>query len=165
MEVSTGGLDLGGKRVFQVHGADASGRVTVRRKLQRGEVVAFFTSLPPCLVGMEPCATAHARARLGLGPGPQGCAACPVELGAAPVRQRTMLINALCGHQAEFGIIAPAGHHRVGDLVALIQEGAEASVPKLAREASLALIAELQVIEDRVGEGRSCSGTTAAHAG
>ncbi len=76
-----------------------------------------------------------------------------------------MLINALCGHQAEFGIIAPAGQHRVGDLVALIQEEVEAGVPKLAREASLALIAELQVIEARVGEGRSCSGTTAAHAG
>jgi transposase len=66
------------------------------------------------------------------------------------VRQRTMLINALRGHLAEFGIIAPAGHHRVGDLVALIQEGAEASVPKLAREALLALIAELHALEERI---------------
>jgi transposase len=58
MEISTVGFDLG-KRVFQVHPVDATGRVMVRRKLQRGEVLGFFASLPPCLVGMEACATAH----------------------------------------------------------------------------------------------------------
>jgi transposase len=194
MEVSTVGLDLG-KRVFQVHGADASGRVTVRRKLQRGEVAAFFSSLSPCLVGMEACATAHYWARQIRALGHEvrlippayvkpyvrrsktdaADAAAICEAVSRPnmrfvpvksenqqaallhhrvrdllVRQRTMLINALRGHLAEFGIIAPAGHHRVGDLVALIQEGAEVGVPKLAREALLALIAELQAIEDRV---------------
>lgn len=61
-----------------------------------------------------------------------------------------MLINALRGHLAEFGIIAPAGHRRVGDLVARIQEGAEAGVPKLAREALLALTAELHAIVERI---------------
>jgi transposase len=38
------------------------------------------------------------------------------------VRQRTMLINALRGHFAEFGIIAPAGRHRVVDLINLLQD-------------------------------------------
>jgi len=61
-----------------------------------------------------------------------------------------MLINALRGHLAEFGIIAPSGHHRVGDLLVMIQEGVEAGVPKLAREALLALIAELHALEERI---------------
>jgi transposase len=63
MQVTTIGLDLG-KRMFQVHGVDADGRVVMQRKLQRGEVVAFFADLPPCRVGIEACATAHYWARL-----------------------------------------------------------------------------------------------------
>jgi transposase len=63
MQVTTVGLDLA-KRVFQFHGVDAGGRVVMRRKLQRGEVAAFFADLPSCLVGMEACATAHHWARL-----------------------------------------------------------------------------------------------------
>ncbi|MBV9748778.1 MAG: IS110 family transposase [Acetobacteraceae bacterium] len=63
MEITTIGLDIA-KRVFQVHGADASGRAVLRRKLQRGEVLAFFESLATaCLVGSEACGTAHYWAR------------------------------------------------------------------------------------------------------
>ena len=58
MKISTIGLDLA-KSVFQVHGVDAAGAVTVRRKLRRAEVLRFFKGLEPCLVGMEACATAH----------------------------------------------------------------------------------------------------------
>jgi transposase len=59
MEMSTMGLDLA-KRVSQVHGADASGRSVLRRKLQRAEVLAFFGALPsPCGVGIEACGTAQ----------------------------------------------------------------------------------------------------------
>ena len=60
--VSTIGLDLA-KNVFQVHGADASGAVVIRRALRRGKVLGFFARLPPCLVGLEACATAHYWAR------------------------------------------------------------------------------------------------------
>jgi transposase len=56
------GLDLA-KRVFQVHGATADGGVAFRKKLSRGQVLAFFTGLPPCVVAMEACATAHYWAR------------------------------------------------------------------------------------------------------
>ena len=63
MQVTTIGLDLA-KRVFQVHGVDADGRVVVRRRLQRERCAAFFADLPPCLVGIEACATAHYWARL-----------------------------------------------------------------------------------------------------
>ncbi len=62
MEITTIGLDIA-KRVFQVHGADAGGKGQLRRKLQRAEVLTFFTTLPPCLVGIEACGTAHHWAR------------------------------------------------------------------------------------------------------
>ena len=56
--VTTVGLDLA-KNVFQVHGADAHGRVLLRKKLQRSQVAAFFAKLPPCVVAMEACGGAH----------------------------------------------------------------------------------------------------------
>src|SRR5678809_1319122 len=52
------GLDIA-KSVFQVHGVDADGQVVVRRQLKRRYVLAFFEKLPPCLVGIEACASAH----------------------------------------------------------------------------------------------------------
>jgi len=61
-DVSTIGLDLA-KKVFQVHGVDASGTVLIRRALRRDRVLGFFAKLPRCLVGMEACATAHHWAR------------------------------------------------------------------------------------------------------
>lgn len=61
-EVSTIGLDLA-KKVFEVHGIDAAGEVVIHRTVRRSRVVAFFGKLPPCLVGMEACATAHHWAR------------------------------------------------------------------------------------------------------
>src|SRR5512135_3437571 len=56
--VKTIGLDIA-KSVFQVHGVDANGQVVVRRKLKRRYVLAFFQKVPPCLIGMEACATSH----------------------------------------------------------------------------------------------------------
>jgi transposase len=56
--VTTIGLDIA-KSVFQVHGVDATGNVIVRRQLKRGYVLAFFQKLPPCVVGIEACATSH----------------------------------------------------------------------------------------------------------
>jgi transposase len=60
--VTTIGLDIA-KSVFQVHGIDANGNVLIRRKLRRRYVLAFFEKLPPCLVGIEACATSHHWAR------------------------------------------------------------------------------------------------------
>jgi len=62
MQATTIGLDLA-KNVFQVHGVDAEGETVVRKKLRRSEVIAFFSAVPPCLVGMEACASAHHWAR------------------------------------------------------------------------------------------------------
>ena len=62
MQVTTIGLDIA-KNVFQVHGIDAAEKVVVRKQLRRGQVLEFFKALPPCLVGLEACATAHYWAR------------------------------------------------------------------------------------------------------
>lgn len=62
MQATTIGIDLA-KSVFQVHGVDAAGKVVIARQLRRGQVVAFFAKLQPCLVGIEACATAHHWAR------------------------------------------------------------------------------------------------------
>jgi transposase len=61
-EIAIVGLDLA-KHVFQIHGADTSGRTVLKRKLRRREMVAFFADLKPCVVAMEACATAHFWAR------------------------------------------------------------------------------------------------------
>jgi transposase len=68
MKIATIGLDLA-KTDFQLHAVDTEGRVVLRRRLRRSEVVKFFARLSPCLVGMEACAGAHhwARTIAGLG--------------------------------------------------------------------------------------------------
>ena len=56
--ITTIGLDIA-KSVFQVHGVDEKGKVVLRRQLKRRYVLAFFHKLPPCLVGIEACASSH----------------------------------------------------------------------------------------------------------
>ena len=56
--ITTVGLDIA-KSVFQVHGVDAAGQVVIRRQLKRRAVLAFFQKLPPCLIGIEACASSH----------------------------------------------------------------------------------------------------------
>lgn len=62
-KISMIGLDLA-KNVFQVHGVDAFGRVVLRRQLRRSAVEKFFAQLPPCIVGIEACGSAHHWARV-----------------------------------------------------------------------------------------------------
>src|SRR6187200_452148 len=57
-QVSTVGLDLA-KHIFQLHGADSAGAVVFRKKLRRGQLLAFLATLPPCTVAMEACGSAH----------------------------------------------------------------------------------------------------------
>ncbi len=62
MITTTIGFDIA-KSVFQVHGMDERGKATVCRQVRRVEVMKFFANLPPCLIGMEACASAHHWAR------------------------------------------------------------------------------------------------------
>ena len=61
-EIATIGLDIA-KNVFQLHAVDRSGKIVLRKALRRSQVQGFFSRLPPCLIGMEACATAHHWAR------------------------------------------------------------------------------------------------------
>ncbi len=67
-EVSTIGLDIA-KAVFQVHGVDGAGAVLIRKRISRSKLVEFFAALPPCLIGIEACPSAHhwGRELAGLG--------------------------------------------------------------------------------------------------
>lgn len=193
MQITTIGLDLA-KHWFQVHGMDALGRTLVRRKLRRSEVLGFFRSLPPCVVGMEACATAHhwARELAGLGhevklmppayvkayvkrnknDAADAEAICeavtrpsmrfvPVKTAEQQsllmlhrvrnllVRQRTMLVNALRAHMAEFGIIAPQGLRHVDDLTNQLAHEQD-RLPELARSILQLIVAQLNDTMARV---------------
>ena len=62
MNITTIGLDIA-KRVFEVHGTDERDRMALRKTLKRAQVATFFAQLPPCLIGMEACGSAHFWAR------------------------------------------------------------------------------------------------------
>ena len=62
MKITTVGIDLA-KNVFQVHGVDERGKAVLRKQLRRDQVAVFFANLPPCLIGMEACGSAHHWAR------------------------------------------------------------------------------------------------------
>lgn len=62
MKITTIGVDLA-KNVFQIHGVDERGQARLRKQLKRSQLVSFFVNLPPCLIGMEACASAHFWAR------------------------------------------------------------------------------------------------------
>ncbi len=60
--IHTIGLDIA-KNSFSAHGFDAEGSTVLTKDLKRGQVLAFFSGLPPCRVGLEACASAHHWAR------------------------------------------------------------------------------------------------------
>ena len=62
MKITTVGIDLA-KNLFQVHGVDERGKAVLRKQLRRAQVAVFFGNMPPCLIGMEACASAHHWAR------------------------------------------------------------------------------------------------------
>jgi transposase len=193
-EVTTIGLDLA-KHVFQVHGVDAEGATVLRKQLRRAQVLAFFSRLPHCLVGLEACATAHYWAReLGaLGhevrlmpaqyvkayikrnkhDAADAEAICeavgrptmrfvPVKTAEQQasqllhrgreqlVRQRTMLVNALRAHLAEFGMVAAQGLRNVGELVAIVRDDGDTRLPAVARQVLQVLANQIEQIEAAV---------------
>jgi transposase len=190
MQITTIGLDLA-KSVFQVHGVDAGGRCILKKKLRRAEVLKVFAALPPCLVGMEACATAHywARELSALGhevrlmppsyvkayvrrqknDAADAEAICeavtrptmrfvPVKSAERQgvlvlqrsrellVRQRTMLINAIRGHCAEFGIIAAQGARRAVEIIEQVRQADVGDLPGLAKGALLMLADQLEAL-------------------
>jgi transposase len=66
------------------------------------------------------------------------------------VRQRTMLINAIRGHLAEFGVITGQGARRIADLVAHVRRGSDVSLPELARSTLAALADQLDALAAQI---------------
>jgi transposase len=194
MEVTTIGLDLA-KNVFQVHGVDDEGTVVIRRQLRRSRVLPFFEKLPPCLIGIEACATAHhwARQLIGLGhrvklmpphyvkayvkrnkndaadaeaiceavtrPSMRFVAVKTMEQQSVLmvhrtrellVRQRTMLVNAIRAHMAEFGVVARVGLPQVKELLAVIADPDDERIPPLARTCLEGLSRQLLSLEREI---------------
>src|SRR5256714_5440235 len=193
-EITTIGLDLA-KHVFQVHGIDAQGTTVLRKRLRRGQVLAFFSRIPRCVVGLEACATAHywGRELAALGhevrlmpaqyvkayikrnknDAADAEAICeavqrprmrfvPVKTAEQQasqllhrgreqlVRQRTMLVNALRAHLAEFGMVAAQGLRNVGELIAIVRDDDDTRLPDAARQVLLVLASQIEQIEAAV---------------
>ena len=51
------------KEFYQLHGVNAAEEPVLRRKLRRGQLVAFFAKLEPTVVGLEACGASHHWAR------------------------------------------------------------------------------------------------------
>jgi transposase len=61
-DLSVVGIDIA-KRVFHVVGMDERGKIILRKRLSRGEVMSFMATLPRVTVGIEACSGAHYWAR------------------------------------------------------------------------------------------------------
>lgn len=194
MNVTTIGMDLA-KSVFQLHGVDAQGEVVFRRKLRRSAVLDFLRDLPPCLIGLEACATAHFWGReigaLGhdvrlippayvkpyvrrqKNDAADAEAICEAvtrpNMRFVPIknaerqsvlmlhrtrdllmRQRTMTLNAVRAHLAEFGIITAQGPSRLLSLIRAIEAGDGPDLPPMARAALDSLTTQLDTLTGEV---------------
>ena len=66
------------------------------------------------------------------------------------VRQRTALVNALRGHLAEFGVIAPLGLRNVGGLIAIVRDETDTRLPDLARQVLQVLAGQIEQVDQAV---------------
>jgi transposase len=67
------------------------------------------------------------------------------------MRQRTMILNAIRAHLAEFGIVAAQGPRKVVDLVRRLAEPDGLDLPALARSALMSLAAQLETLAEEIG--------------
>ena len=58
MQITTVGIDVA-KNVFQLHGVGARGHAVLSRRVKRNQLLQAVASLPPYVVGMEACGSAH----------------------------------------------------------------------------------------------------------
>jgi len=196
MNITTIGLDIA-KNAFQVHGVDERGETVLRKRLRRKDVLSFFSSLAPCVVGIEACGTAHHWAREIRSVGHEVKLIAPAyvkpyvkrnkndsadaeaicEAVGRPsmrfvpvkstdqqsvlmlhrardllVRQRTMLVNALRGHLAEYGIVVAQGIANVTHLFEILEDGNEELIPALARRVLSSIAEQLRQLYLRIRE-------------
>jgi len=58
MQIAVLGIDLG-KNSCSVAGLDATGRIVLRRRMNREGVIKLASRLPGCVMAMEACCGAH----------------------------------------------------------------------------------------------------------
>lgn len=58
MIVKVLGIDIA-KNVFQLHGVDDSGNLSLKKRLNRKSLLVFLSNMPACLIGMEACSTSN----------------------------------------------------------------------------------------------------------
>jgi transposase len=159
--------------------------------------LGYFAGLPPCLIGLEACATGHHWGRelralghdvrlippqyvkpyvkrnktdaadaegiceavtrpsmhfVGIKSAEQQAVMVLHRTRDLLVRQRTMAINALRGHMAEFGVVEAQGIAGARRLMALLADGSDERVPPLARRALAVLVAQLRGAMARIDE-------------
>ncbi len=68
------------------------------------------------------------------------------------MRQRTMILNAIRAHFAEFGIIAAQGPRRVAKLVGRLSDRDDLGLPTIARSALLSLGDQLENLAEEIGK-------------
>src|ERR1700692_1094357 len=169
----------------------------MRKRLRRSQVLAFFAKVPPCLVGLEACATAHHGARELIALGHEArlmppsyvkayvkrnkhdvadaeaiCEAVrrpsmrfvPVKTAEQQsalmmhrardllIRQRTMLVNALRGHLAEFGLIEAQGLHKVARLIAIVMDEKDGRIPDIARQVLKIIVSHIEHIQTQIAD-------------
>ena len=66
------------------------------------------------------------------------------------VKQRTMLINALRGHLAEFGVVAARGHEGAEALCAIVADPEERRIPELLRPALMTFAGQIETVEAQI---------------
>ena len=65
------------------------------------------------------------------------------------VRQRTQTINALRGHLAEYGVVAPQGRARIGQLAAVLEDG-DCGLPKAVAELGGLLLGRIDELDEKI---------------
>ncbi len=166
MKITTIGIDLA-KDVLQVHGVDSKGKAVLRKQMRRGEMTKFFVNLPPCLIGMEACGSAHYWARKLSEYGHTVKLMAPQfvkpyvktnkhDMADAEaqsfVKARTAQANQMRGLLAEFGIIIPKGIHSISERMPLILEDAENGLPGMMRNLLARLNDHFKVLDQQVDE-------------
>jgi transposase len=150
--ITTIDLDIA-KSLFQVHGVAAAGQVVIRRQLKRRYVLAFFRKLPPCLIGIEACASSVTRANMRFVPTKTPEQQSGLMLHRTRhlfIRQQTSVINAIRAHLAEFGIVAPVGRKGVEELLHVVADPADKRVPEPARACLAALGSQMLGLKKQI---------------
>ncbi len=66
------------------------------------------------------------------------------------IKTRTMLVNALRAHLAEFGFVAAKGIGKLKDLIKIVSEATAEALPEMARAALLSFLEAIALINRRL---------------